>query len=84
MEYNSAQQVASGISGYSPNETSARNDYYYEECDDEAKKLYQIFNYAWEVYEINLSFLEASRVMAFLDTEFTSSNDIYHAFIELR
>lgn len=83
-KYNEAQNVASGISGYEPNETSAQDDYYYDECHTIEQKIEQINNYAFEVYGLKLKSYKAHRIMQFLEKECTNTNELYHAFMELR
>jgi hypothetical protein len=68
---NKLQLIASAISGYEPYKsfTSAKDDYYYNECNTESEKLEQILNYAANVYEIELTQEECQEVYNFLEKE---------------
>lgn len=84
--YNKLQQVASAISGYDHFDdfSSARNDYYYELDNDDAR-LNQILIYSCEVYGNSLSRHEAKVVVDFLRMELDMTQDqIWHAFEELK
>ncbi len=85
--YNTAQRVASGISGYCPDyEPGAKNDYYYDECKTIEQKRRQVMGFAEYWLEIDLEkHGSLDRIIEFLETESDmSSNDRYHAFHELR
>lgn len=84
---NSTQRLVSLISGYEPNETSARDDGYYE-CYCIPHRL----KYLIDVVDANSLYVLGDDVgytvniceaRKFLDFDFTSENDKYHEFVAL-
>jgi len=81
---NKLQKVASAISGYEPTGafSSAKNDFYFDECDTLEKKINQVIDYAREVNGDELNRDEALLVVGFLDKEL-DANDTFQAFKNL-
>ena len=85
MKYNNSQKIVSEISGYDHENdyTGAKNDLYYE-CNSHKEKLNFIVEYSKYADDITcVNEDEAEKILAVLDLNSNSSNDHYHAFIEL-
>lgn len=88
MLYNDKQLVAMAISGYEPKEScsSAKNDWYYTNCNNEEEKLDQIISISNTEETGNkspLSMNESIQVMRWLDKSFNGENERYQAFESL-
>ena len=82
MKLNKTQKLICEISGYSPLETSARNDAFYSCGSNSSKQVFltEFVGHAegFEPYSIS----EICEAHSFLITEFNNENDRYHAFNE--
>lgn len=86
---NNLQKIASSISGYEHYEdfTSARNDFYYDECDSLDKKISQVLAIGENFGDDDCIILtkdEARKIVEFLDIDFSGSNEMYHAYENLK
>lgn len=87
MESSKIQQVTSAISGYEYNKsfTSAKCDYYYDECKTLREKYDHVQNYAENVLNFTLNAYEMMRAILFLETEGKmDQNERFFSFQDLQ
>lgn len=83
---NNLQKTVSMISGYDRDldMSSARDDFYYDECETHEEKKSHIASYGVNVDDITLlSSEDISKIYLFLETEFENENQKWHAFENL-
>jgi hypothetical protein len=81
---NKIQKLVYEVCGYNPltEESGARNAFYYE-CSSEKEKLGFLLELDYHAMHLNLNCNEIFQAYRFLESEFSGSNQQYHAFKDL-